>query len=479
MKVDWLGRGTMPRMAPPEPRPLRLDASRSDALQRASKLIEQAWASFDHARPEEPPLDDRVRSLLSTELPEMSSGVDEVIDDAARILDESIAQPRPRYFAFIGSSGLEIGVIGDALAAAYDVNLAVDARAATLIERQAVRWAAEFVGYPADAAGAFTSGGTVSNTTALAAARERALPGSRREGLGGVAAAVYCSRDAHYSVTRAVEMLGIGARNIRAIEIDERRRMIPDALDDAIRSDRAAGVVPIAVVATAGTTATGAVDPMHDIADICADHEVWLHVDGAYGLPAASVRPALFRGIERADSLSVDAHKWLYLPKACGIVLVRRSEDLRAAFSHHEGYLHQDDRGEAVDMTLEYSRPFRALKFWLAFRAHGAAQFRAAIERNMAEAALLAGAVRSHGDLELLDDPQLSVVPFRHLPPGGGDIDAHNREIARRLVADGRVYVASATIDGSVYQRPCFVNFRTSDDDVLALVDVVRELGIR
>ena len=319
----------------------------------------------------------------------------------------------------------------------------------------------------------------MSNTTALAAARERAIPGARRDGLGSTAAAVYCSRDAHYSVTRAVEMLGFGTRNLRAIEIDEHRRMRPDALEDAIRRDRAAGVVPVAVVATAGTTATGAVDPIDDIARICAEHGVWLHVDGAYGLPAAAVRPALFRGIDRADSLSVDAHKWLYLPKACGIVLVRRPADLRAAFSHHEGYLHQDDRGEAVDMTLEYSRPFRALKFWLAFRAHGAAQFRAAIERNLAEAALLARAVRAHDDLELLDDPQLSVVPFRHLPTGGGDVDDHNRDLARRLLADGRVYVASATIDGAVFQRPCFVNFRTSDEDVLALVEVVRELGNR
>ena len=469
----------MRRMAPPEPRPLRLDASRSDALQRAAKLIEQAWASFDQARPEEPPLDERVRSLLAADLPVEPRGVDEVLDDAARILDESIAQPRPRYFAFIGSSGLEIGVIGDAIAAAYDVNLAVDARAATLIERQAVRWAASFIGYPTDAAGAFTSGGTVSNTTALAAARERAVPGARRDGLGATRAAVYCSRDAHYSVTRAVEMLGFGTRNLRAIEIDERRRMRPDALEEAIRRDRAAGIVPVAVVATAGTTATGAVDPIEDVARICGEHGVWLHVDGAYGLPAAAVRPDLFRGIERADSLSVDAHKWLYLPKACGIVLVRRAEDLRAAFSHHEGYLHQDDRGEAVDMTLEYSRPFRALKFWLAFRAHGAAQFRAAIERNLAEAALLARTVREHADLELLGEPQLSVVPFRHLPGGGGDADAHNRELARRLLADGRVYVASATIDGAVYQRPCFVNFRTSDEDVLALVEVVRDLGNR
>src|SRR5437867_9269916 len=167
----------------PADSPLRLDAPREEALARATKLIEQAWRSFDRFRPEEPPLDERVRALLRSDLPEEPSPVFEAVDDTARILDESIAQPRPRYFAFIGSSGLEIGTLADLLAHTYDINLAVDARAATLIEKQAVRWAAEFIGYPPEAGGAFTSGGTVSNTSALAAAREHALPGSRQAGL--------------------------------------------------------------------------------------------------------------------------------------------------------------------------------------------------------------------------------------------------------------------------------------------------------
>src|SRR4249919_352861 len=162
-------------------------------------------------------------------------------DDAARILDESIAQPRPRYFAFIGSSGLEIGAIADLLAHTYDINLAVDARAATVVEQQAVRWLAEFVGFPA-AGGAFTSGGTISNLTAIAAARERALPGSRHGGLSGRRPAVYCSEEVHYSVTRAVELLGIGSDNLRAIPLDGLRRMRPDALAEAIDADLEAGV---------------------------------------------------------------------------------------------------------------------------------------------------------------------------------------------------------------------------------------------
>ncbi len=470
-------------MDEPASAPLRLDASREEALARATKLIEQAWRSFDRFRPEEPPLDERVRALLRSGLPEERAPIDEVLDDAARILDESIAQPRPRYFAFIGSSGLEIGAIGDALAATYDINLAVDAGAATEIERQAVRWVAQFVGYPATAGGAFTSGGTISNMTALSAARERALSGVRYEGMAGKRASVYCSREVHYSITRAVELLGIGSGNLRALPIDGDRRLRPDAVARAIDRDLEAGVTPVAVVASGGTTLTGAVDPIDELADVCAERGVWLHVDGAYGLPAATTtsRGHLFAGLERADSCSVDAHKWLYLPKACGVVLVRRPEDLVSAFAHQEGYLpHQQHELHAVDITLEYSRPFRALKAWLAFRAHGAPAFRAAIERNLAEADLLYETVKVQPDFEVLGPPpQLSIVPFRHVPEGAGDLNQHNWALAKALLEDGRVYVASALIDGEVYLRPCFVNFRTTEEDVLALVEIAREVGER
>jgi aromatic-L-amino-acid decarboxylase len=177
----------------------------------------------------------------------------------------------------------------------------------------------------------------------------------------------------------------------------------------------------------------------------------------------------------------VDAHKWLYLPKACGVVLVRRPDDLAAAFAHQEGYLpHQRHELHAVDSTLEYSRPFRALKAWLAFRAHGAPAFREAIERNLHEARLLYEAVKAQPDFEALGPPpQLSIVPFRHTPKGVTDLNDHNARLAQAMLADGRVYLASALIDDDVYLRPCFVNFRTTEEDVLALIDVARELGDR
>ena len=461
---------------------LRLDVAREVALARAATIVVDAWRSFDLFRPGQPAIDERVLELLTAGLPEAPTPVFDALQDVSRILDESIAQPRPRYFAFIGSSGLEIGVIADLLAAAYDVNLAVDAAAATAVEEQAGRWVAEFVGYPTDCAAAFTSGGTVSNISALAAAREHALPRVRAEGMAGVRAAVYCSRDAHYSIARAVEMLGLGADSLRSLPIDSRRRMVPDALAEAVDADRDAGIVPVAVVATAGTTLTGAVDPIDAIADICSERGVWLHVDGAYGLPAASVstHAPLFAGVSRADSICVDAHKWLYVPKSCSVCIVRRPADLIRTFGHDPHYLPRaGDQHHAVDMTLEYSRPARALKLWLALHTHGAAAFRTAIASNLRQARLFHDAVARCEDLEVLDEPQLSVVPFRHVPPEVADLDSHNRRLALLIQQEGGAWVASAVIDGAVYLRPAFVNFRSTDTDVLSLVHVARELGAR
>ena len=371
-------------------------------------------------------------------------------------------------------------MLGDALAACHDVNLAVVSGAADLVERQTLEWLGQAFGYPV-ATGTFSSGGTVSNMTALSAARERALPGSRHNGLAGRPCALYASADVHESVKRAAELLGIGRDRVRAIPIDGKRRMQADLCAAAIDADRAAGVAPIAVVATAGTTLTGAVDPLDALADLCQERGVWLHVDGAYGLPAALVasHAPLFAGLARADSVTVDAHKWLFVPKACGVLMVREAEWLERAFTHDATYVpHEPGEHDSVDRTLEYSRPFRSLKLWLALRVHGLAAFQTAIERNLSEARLFADLVRERDELELLGEPELSVVPFRHVATSR-NLDEHNRALAAALRADGRVYVSGADIDGTACLRPCFVNFRTSADDVRVLRDVVLELGAK
>ena len=329
------------------------------------------------------------------------------------------------------------------------MNLAVDARAATVLEQQAVRWVGEFIGYPATN-GAFTSGGTISNMTALAAARERAVPKSRAAGLGGLSVAVYASAEVHYSITAPSSSSGSGATGSGTS-----RSTTSTGCARTCSPRRSTATSPTASRRSPswpppGTTLTGAIDPIAPIAEICEPRGIWFHVDGAYGLPAASVVPERFDGVERADSVSVDAHKWLYVPKACSVALVREPDALSEAFAHEEGYLpHQRHELHAADITLEYSRPLRALKLWLAFRAHGAEQFREAIRRNLAEAAT--APPRGLGSPRLRDVRRAaaapSIVPIRHVPPGVEDLDAHNQALADAIQADGRVYLASALIE--------------------------------
>jgi len=450
---------------------------RDAALSRATEIVSKAWDEFYVAREHEPAVAPSLVEILKRPLPEGPTDPVETLNMAAEVLDTSLAHSRPRFMAWIGSSGLEIGAMGDLLAHSYDINLAIDSRAASELERQTLRWLGNFVGYPS-AGGAFTSGGTISNITALAAARERALPGSRRHGLADVRAAVYCSAEVHYSVRRGVEILGLGSDCIRAIPIDANHKMDVGALRASIERDLKAGITPIAVIATSGTTLTGAIDPIGAIADICESHGIWLHVDGAYGLPAASVpeKRILFAGIERADSVSVDAHKWMFVPKACSAIMVKDRQTLISTFSHHESYmLHEGESVNAVDETLEYSRPLRALKLWLAFETHGAEQFRLAIAENLLQAQVLYDAASADPRFEVLPiRPELSVVPIRF---GSDTSDRFQSALVHAIQQDGRVFVSSAEVEGRVWMRPCFTNFRTSQADALSLLEVAADVA--
>lgn len=273
------------------------------------------------------------------------------------------------------------------------------------------------------------------------------------------------------SVPKAVAMLGIGRANLRLIPVDDSLRMRSDALEATIAADRKAGMTPIAIVATAGTVNIGAIDPLSEIADIARREALWLHVDGAYGGLAALAVPEKFRGLDRADSLSLDAHKWLYQPLECGCLLYRDPQVARETFSHSGDYVRifTEDPGEAFaffEESMELSRRFRALKLWMSLQYHGRSAFREAIARDLSHAQLLAETIQSHPELELLAPVPLSAVCFRHRAKD-------NAAILRRVIARGRVYLSNATIDDQFALRACFVNHRTTEEDVRAIVSEV------
>jgi glutamate/tyrosine decarboxylase-like PLP-dependent enzyme len=284
------------------------------------------------------------------------------------------------------------------------------------------------------------------------------------------------------SIPKAVALLGLGRKNLRLIPTDANFRMVPSELEEAIEADIQAGKKVIAVVATAGTVNTGSIDPLSQIADICRRHNLWLHVDGAYGALAAIAAPEKFRGLELADSVSLDPHKWLYQPLDCGCLLFRDAKHAQAAFAHSGDYarvLSQDPvEGFAFfEESLELSRRFRALKIWLSLRYHGLNAFRDAIRADLAHGQQLAELVRASDKLELLAPVELSAVCFRHVGRGSPtreeDGNAFNQRILKQVIQRGRVYISNASIRGRFALRACFVNHRTTEDDVRAIVEEV------
>ncbi|RVA08352.1 pyridoxal-dependent decarboxylase, partial [Mesorhizobium sp. M7A.F.Ca.US.002.01.1.1] len=341
------------------------------------------------------------------------------------------------------------------------------APAATSIERAVVEWLAEAVGCPGFT-GSLCGGGSTANLMALAMAREAKLPANET---GVRPCVIYASEQVHMSIPKAVALLGIGRKNLRLIPVDDKFRMRTDALQAAIAADRGIGNMPIAIVATAGTIISGAIDPLPEIADIARREALWMHVDGAYGGLAALTVPEKFQGLSLADSLSLDAHKWLYQPLDCGCLLNRHPDIARTTFSHSDDYVRilSEDPTEAFaffEESIELSRRFRALKLWMSLQYHGRRAYREAIARDLYHAQMLAQAIASQPELEQLAPVSLSAVCFRHR-------SKDNEAILRRVIARGRVYLSNATINGQFALRACFVNHRTTLDDVRAIVSEV------
>ena len=447
-----------------------LDISSQELARLADEAINLAkgyWASLKERRAYPVTSGEQTTNLFSRPWSEAGLGP-AVLQDFATIAEH--ARPSGgRFFAYVFGSGEPVGALGDLLASSLNQNVGAwrAAPAATAIELAVIAWLAEAVGC-AGFAGSLCGGGSAANLMALAMAREAKLSANETGARLGV---VYASEQVHMSIPKAIALLGIGRNNLRLIPVDSQLRMRIDALEAAIAADRKAGHSPIAIVATAGSVNTGAIDPLQDVADIASREGLWLHVDGAYGGLAALAVPERFRGLERADSLSLDAHKWLYQPMDCGCLLYRDRHIARQTFSDTGDYVKvmTEDPTEGFaffEESMELSRRFRALKLWLSLQYHGRRAFQESILQDLRNAQLLAQEIQANPALELLAPVPLSAVCFRHRT-------RDNAAILRRVIARGRVYFSNATIDGRFALRACFVNHRTTDDDVRTIVSEV------
>jgi len=419
---------------------------------------------------------EEVNALFNCELPEEALCA-AAFDDLARVLEFS-RPPSPRFFGYVLGSGEPVGAIADLVASVLNQNVTSwrSGPASATIERTVVRWLGEFIGCRGFS-GSLAGGGSSANLMGLAMAREAKAPANDA---GAQPVVIYASSEVHMSIPKAAALLGLGYHSIRYIGVDERFRMRLDELKNAIRADQAAGKKAIAIVGSAGTTATGSIDPLDDLATIAAENDLWFHVDGAYGAFAAAVAPDKFRGLARADSLSLDAHKWLYQPLDCGCLLYRDPAAAQRAFSHSGDYtkvLSSDPiEGFAFfEESMELSRRFRALKIWLSLRYHGAQAFREAIAEDLRLALHLASVVGEQDELELLAPIELSAVCFRYRPEANSEeeINAVNAEILKRSQREGRVFFSNAMINGKFALRACITNHRSTQRDV---EEVVREV---
>ena len=470
-----------------------LDPDDWDAFRR---LMHQAvddaldYTASVRERPVWQPVPKAVRTELAAALPRTGTGAEAAYKDYQRLVAPyPLGNIHPRFWGWVNGSGTPVGLLAEMLTATMNVNAAGFDQASTYVELQVLEWFRELMGLPAGSGGILVSGGSVANLVGLNVARSAMAPFAvRRQGLvGSPRLMFYTSSETHNSVQKAMELMGLGSESLASIPVDAGYRMDTAALRERVAADRRAGHLPICVAANAGTVNTGAVDPLDEIADFCQAEKLWLHVDGAFGALAV-LDPAsrgLVKGMERADSLAFDLHKWMYLPYDAACTLVRDKEKHKAAFAVHASYLSKLEGGIAnapvgfADYGPQLSRGFRALKIWLNLKAYGVDKFARLIAQNIRQAQYLKGLVEAAPELELLAPVPLNVVNFRYRREGL-DEAALNELNARILIAlqeRGIAAPSSTVLQGHFAIRTCITNHRSRREDFDALAAGVIALG--
>jgi aromatic-L-amino-acid decarboxylase len=433
-----------------------------------------------------------ITAALPREAPEEPEGFGAIMADFERVLVPGLTHwNHPRFFAYFAITASPPGVLGEFLSAALNQQAMLwrTSPAATELEHVTLGWLRQLIGLPEGFEGVIYDTASIATLHALAAAREVAIPGARSRGLIGrpdlPRVRVYCSEQTHSSIDKAMIALGLGEESLRKIPADDSFRLRADLLEKAIAEDRAAGLLPIAVVATVGTTATTSVDPVPAIADICARERLWLHVDAAYGGVAAMLpsHAQVLAGADRADSLVVNPHKWLFTPFDLSAFYCRRMDMVRATFSLTPEFLRTPEPGarNLMDTGVQLGRRFRALKLWMVLRSYGARVIREHLSRHLDLAQRFAGWVDEHPDFERLAPVPLSVVCFRWKPAGRSmsdeDIDAANERLVDAVNQTGEVFLSHTRLRGRVAIRMAIGHLRTREEDVRRAWDVLIEQG--
>jgi glutamate/tyrosine decarboxylase-like PLP-dependent enzyme len=475
-----------------------LDPTDWESMRVLARQMVDDMLDYLHTVRERPPwrhAPDNIKAHFREPLPLEPQLPAEVYQDfLEHVLSYPVGNIHPRFWGWVIGTGTVFGALAELLAASMNTNTGgLDHHSANHVERQVVEWIKQMLGYPASASGLLTSGCSAANLIGLAIARNtKAGYDLRREGIHAASQkmVLYASQEIHSSVHKAVELLGLGSDALRLVPVKSDFQIDLDALTAAIRQDRQEAHLPFCVVGAAGTTNTGAIDHLDALADICQQEGLWLHVDGAFGAWAALVPSTrhLVAGMERADSLALDLHKWMYMPYEIGCVLVRQEEDHRQAFSLTPAYLAHGEGGRGMtggdlpwfsDYGFQLSRGFRALKAWMSLKEHGAHKYGRLIQQNIDQARYLAELVNASPELELAAPVTLNIVCFRYTRArlDEAHLDELNKQIEIELQERGIAVLSGTMITGKYVLRVAHTNHRSRREDFDVLVREVIRLG--
>lgn len=445
------------------------------------------------SRPAWRPMPADVRNSFNESVPHEGLGAAAAYADfRERILPYPNGSIHPRFWGWVQGTGTPLAMMAEMLASAMNPHMAGFNQAPALVEKQVVRWIAELMGYPANASGVLVSGGTIANILGLAVARHAKCGFDiRQDGLQGAGKCpkllVYGSTETHNWVHKGLEFMGLGRAAFRSVPVNADYTINLASLRETLQRDKEAGHLPICIIGTAGTVNTGATDNLESLAEIAREHNTWFHVDGAFGAWAriSEKLKAVVAGMEQADSIGLDLHKWVYQPFECACVLVRDAELHQAAFASTASYLTMADRGVMAggipfaNLGIDLTRNFKALKVWMSFKAHGVAHIARVIEQNVDDVQYFVDRIRKSKELELLAPAPLNVACFRYIRSGMADeaLDRLNNEILLRIQEQGIAIPSGTTVNGKFAIRVANTNHRSRREDFDALLEAVIWFG--